>query len=65
MAAKAARAVLVCDVGAAVADAATLHALAALQLLARRRGCRLRLRNPSRELLDLIELAGLSGVFLG
>jgi anti-anti-sigma regulatory factor len=43
-------------------DIATVDALARLQLTARRLGWRLRLRNVSMELGELIELAGLTGV---
>lgn len=43
-------------------DIATVDALARLQLTARRLGWRLRLRNVSVELGELIELAGLTGV---
>ncbi len=43
-------------------DIATVDALARLQLTARRLGWRLRLRNVSVELRELIELAGLTGV---
>jgi ABC-type transporter Mla MlaB component len=48
-----------CDVGGVAADAVALDALARLQLAAGRHGCRVRLRHASRELLDLIALAGL------
>ena len=54
--------VAVCDVGAAHPDAVTVEALARLQLAARRAGCRLRLRNASRELRDLVALMGLDDV---
>lgn len=55
--------VVVCDVGAPVrADAVTLDALARLQLAARRRGCRVVLRNASSDLLALLELVGLSDI---
>jgi ABC-type transporter Mla MlaB component len=54
-------AIAVCDVGAAAADAATVDRLARLQLAARRRGCRVQLRHASAELLDLLELMGLTG----
>jgi len=51
---------VVCDVaGLGPADLATIHALARLQLLARRRGRSIKLRGPSRFLLELIELVGL------
>ena len=43
-------------------DIATVDALARLQLTARRLGWRLRLRNVSVELRELIELAGLTSV---
>ncbi|HEY0869315.1 MAG TPA: hypothetical protein VGD55_02860 [Acidothermaceae bacterium] len=43
-------------------DAVTVEALARLQLIARRNGCTLRLRNASAELLDVIELMGLGSV---
>ena len=36
--------------------------LARLQLAARRRGCAIRLRHPNRELLELLDLVGLSGI---
>lgn len=51
---------VVCDVGGLTGpDAATVDALARLQLTVRRRGGRVTLRNASRELLDLLALAGL------
>ncbi len=53
---------IVCDVGHLVADGEALDALARLQLHARRRGHEIRLRHASRELQDLLELAGLGGV---
>jgi hypothetical protein len=49
------------DAATLAADAVTLDALARLTLLARRSGYRIVLRRPSRELVELIELAGLSG----
>jgi ABC-type transporter Mla MlaB component len=49
------------DVGSiARADATALEALARLQLTARRMGRSVRLRHVSRELHDLLHLAGLS-----
>jgi len=51
---------LVIDVRDAVADLAVVDALARLALIARRHGLRIRLCHASAELLDLIELAGLS-----
>jgi STAS domain len=53
---------IVCDVGALAPDAGSLDALARLQLTANREGLDLRLSRVSRELLDLLELAGLTGV---
>jgi len=50
--------VLICDVRGAVADAVTVEALARLQLAARRRGCRVRLRRPTAELLELLAFTG-------
>jgi hypothetical protein len=46
-------------------DAATVEALARLQLIARHHECTLRLRNASAELLDVIELMGLGSVLTG
>ena len=55
--------VLVCDVGAlSHPDAGTIEALARLQLMARRLGCRMRLRDPSPELAELLDLFGLADV---
>ena len=48
------------DVGDLKADAATVDALARLALELRRRGYHLRLLRPSPELVELIELIGLS-----
>jgi ABC-type transporter Mla MlaB component len=53
---------LVCEVGGVAADAVAVDALARLALAARRNGCEVRLRSPSRELLALVELIGLAGV---
>lgn len=53
---------LVCEVGGVAADAVAVDALALLALAARRRGCEVRLRSPSRELLALVELIGLARV---
>ena len=56
-------AVLVCDVAALThPDAGTVEALARLQLTARRLGRRVRLRDPSRELRELLDLFGLADV---
>jgi hypothetical protein len=51
-----------CDLARAPADARTIDALARLQVVARRLGCRLRLRHMAPELVDLLEFAGLAGV---
>jgi len=57
------RDVVICDVaGLAEPDAATVDALARLQLTAKRLGHALRLRGASSELRDLIDLAGLGAV---
>ena len=54
---------IVCDVGALIdPDAATVDALARLQLTARQLGSRIRLRRACGELLELLELMGLSEV---
>ena len=51
-----------CDVRGVEPDAATVDALARLQLAARRRGCRVRLRHASPALLDLVAFMGLTEV---
>jgi ABC-type transporter Mla MlaB component len=51
-----------CDVGGVDIDAVTVDALARLQLAARRHGCQVRLRNASRELLELVTFMGLQDV---
>ena len=54
---------IVCDVGALrQPDAATIDALCRLQLAARRHGGRIRLRDASDELLDLLAFVGLADV---
>jgi ABC-type transporter Mla MlaB component len=54
---------LVCDVGTLVdPDAATVEALARVQLTVRRLGWELRLANERRDLRDLLVLMGLSDV---
>jgi len=53
---------IVVDVGALAADAVTIDVLAQLQLVARRLGCQVQLRNPSDELQRLIAFAGLTEV---
>ncbi|HEV8688556.1 MAG TPA: STAS domain-containing protein [Gaiellaceae bacterium] len=54
--------VALCDVNGVVADAVTVDALARLQLAAQRRGCQVRLRNASSELLELVAFMGLRDV---
>ena len=54
--------IAVCDVGGVEPDAVTVDALARLQLAARRRGCQIRLRHASPDLLDLGAFMGLSNV---
>jgi hypothetical protein len=54
---------LTCDVAALTeADLATVDDLARLQLIARRLGMTVRLRDASRELRELLDLAGLGDV---
>jgi ABC-type transporter Mla MlaB component len=55
-------AVAFCDVRSVAPDAVTVDALARLQLAARRRGCQVRLRNASSELLELVAFMGLRDV---
>ena len=55
--------VLVCDVaGLTHPDAGTIEALARIALTARRLGRQVRLRDPSRELRELLDLFGLTDV---
>ena len=54
--------VAVCEVDGVEPDAVTVEALARLQLAARRLGCQVRLRAASRELLELVDLMGLTDV---
>ncbi len=51
-----------CDVSGVRADAVTVDALARLQLGARRHRCQVRLRNASKELLELVAFMGLRDV---
>jgi ABC-type transporter Mla MlaB component len=51
-----------CDVDGVAPDAVTVEALARLQLGAQRTGCRIRLRNASDDLLEVVALMGLSDV---
>ena len=55
-------AVAVCDVAGVDPDAVTVDALARLQLAARRYGCQVRLRHASDELVELVDLMGLTDV---
>jgi ABC-type transporter Mla MlaB component len=55
-------AAVLCDVHGVEPDCVTVDALARLQLAARRYACRIRLRNASEELLDLIAFMGLTDV---
>lgn len=50
---------------AARPDLAVVDALARLQLAAGRLGCSVRLRDPSPQLLELLELVGLADVIAG
>ena len=54
--------VVPCDVRCLVATAATVDALARLQLAALRAGCRICVCNASPELVELIAFIGLSDV---
>jgi ABC-type transporter Mla MlaB component len=54
--------VALCDVRNVDVDAVTIDALARLQLAARRHDCRVRLRNASDELRELIAFMGLCDV---
>ena len=55
--------VLVCDVAALThPDAGTVEALARMALTTRRLGREVRLRDPSRELRELVDLFGLADV---
>ncbi|HTB69419.1 MAG TPA: hypothetical protein VK707_00360 [Solirubrobacteraceae bacterium] len=53
---------LLCEVSGVAADAVALDALARLALAARRAGARVCVRGSSRELRELIALAGLADV---
>jgi ABC-type transporter Mla MlaB component len=53
-----------CDVQGVEPDAVTVDALARLQLAARRHGCRVRLRNASDELRELVAFMGLDDVLV-
>jgi hypothetical protein len=62
MGARAPTEIVICDVGGAEPDAATVDALARLQLMAKRLGCAMRLRNASAELIQLVAFMGLADV---
>lgn len=53
-----------CDVESVEPDAVTVEALARLQVAAKRRGCRVHLRNASHELLELVAFMGLEDVLV-
>ena len=54
--------VALCDVSGVDPDAVTVDALARLQLAAQRRGCQVRLRHASKELIGLVAFMGLRDV---
>jgi ABC-type transporter Mla MlaB component len=54
--------IALCDVRGVDPDAATVDALARLQLAARRHGCQVRLRHASNELRELVTFMGLRDV---
>jgi ABC-type transporter Mla MlaB component len=54
--------VVLCDVSGVDPDAVAVDGLARLQLAARRQGCRVRLRNASAELRELVAFMGLTDV---
>ena len=54
--------VLLCDVAGVAADAVAVDALARLALAAGRRGCEVRLRGASRELMALLDFIGVAEV---
>jgi ABC-type transporter Mla MlaB component len=54
--------VALCDVSRLDPSVVTIDALARLQLAARRRGCEVRLRRPSKELRKLVDFMGLAEV---
>jgi ABC-type transporter Mla MlaB component len=56
--------IVTCDVYDVTPDAATIDALAKLQLAATRRRCRIQLRNASPELRELVAFMGLSDVIV-
>jgi ABC-type transporter Mla MlaB component len=54
--------IVCCQVTGVTVDAVTVEALARLQLAARRQGCRVRLREASPELRELVAFMGLNHV---
>jgi ABC-type transporter Mla MlaB component len=60
--ARTAPAIAFCDVSDVPADAVTVDALARLQLAAGRCACKVRLRNASPQLRNLVEFMGLEDV---
>jgi ABC-type transporter Mla MlaB component len=54
--------VVLCDVCDVEPDAVTVDAIARLQLAARRSGCRIRLREASPALCELVDFMGLADV---
>jgi ABC-type transporter Mla MlaB component len=53
-----------CDVRGVEPNAVVVDALCRLQVAARRRGCEVRLRNASADLLDLVDFMGLCNVLV-
>ena len=56
--------IVTCDVVDVFPNAVTVDALAKLQLAARRRRCRIQLRNASAELRELVAFMGLDDVLV-
>jgi ABC-type transporter Mla MlaB component len=56
--------IVLCDVAGVEPDAMTVDALARLQLSAQRRGCIVRLRSASEELVELVGFMGLTEVLV-
>ncbi len=56
--------VALCDVTGVEPNAVTVDALARLQVAARRRGCRVHLRNATDELVELVAFMGLEDVLV-
>jgi ABC-type transporter Mla MlaB component len=53
-----------CDVESVEPNAVVVDALCRLQVAARRRGCQVRLRNASAELLELVSFMGLCEILV-